>query len=358
MNVLSKYVIKEFFKLLIICQGIFTALYLMIDFTGGIDDFIKADAPKTLMIAYYGYKIPAIAVQMLPVATLTSVIILFSLMKKQNEIVALQASGANVWKISQPIIVTAFFLSLSLFLFSETIVPHTSSASNDIWRVDVKHEAPGGFHGQNHIWYKGDDCIIWIKRFDNERQLMIDPTLYFFDADFRLIKRIDGRFGIWKDHRWEIRNGMVQTLEANDEYTLSRFNTLDLKIPEKPEDFVRQEKEPEEMGYAQLKRFAERLQMEGYDATRYFVDINIKIAFPFIVLIMALVGAPVALWKKEMGAPVAVSIGIALCFIYLLILGLSRTLGFAGILPPVLSAWLANALFLFLSIYLMMHMDR
>lgn len=121
MNVLSKYVIKEFFKLLIICQGIFTALYLMIDFTGGIDDFIKADAPKTLMIAYYGYKIPAIAVQMLPVATLTSVIILFSLMKKQNEIVALQASGANVWKISQPIIVTAFFLSLSLFLFQRPL---------------------------------------------------------------------------------------------------------------------------------------------------------------------------------------------------------------------------------------------
>ena len=43
---------------------------------------------------------------------------------------------------------------------------------------------------------------------------------------------------------------------------------------------------------------------------------------------MTLMGIPIALWKKGMGTPVAVSIGIALCFVYLLILGLARTLGF------------------------------
>ncbi len=358
MSVLSKYLVTEFFRLLIICEGIFMAVYLMIDVTGGIDDFIKADAPKSLMFAYYGYKIPAIFVQMLPVATLTAVIILFSVMKKHNEIIALRACGANAWKITQPLIITSFFLSVGLFMFSETVVPHSSSAGNEIWRVDVKHETPGTFHGQNHIWYKGSDCIYWIKRFDIEKQRMIDPTLYFFDASFRLIKRVDGRLGVWKNNRWQIRDGITQTLEGGEEYNLRRFKTLDLKLPEKPDDFVRQEREPEEMGYGQLKRFAQELQDEGYDATRYFVEINIKLAFPFVVVIMTLVGAPIALWKKEMGPPVAVSIGIAACFAYLLILGLSRTLGFAGVLPPFLAAWLANALFLFLGIYLMIHMDR
>ena len=112
------------------------------------------------------------------------------------------------------------------------------------------------------------------------------------------------------------------------------------------------------MGYVQLKRFAQRLKLEGYDATRYFVELNMKIAFPFIVLIMALIGIPVALWKRGMGTPVAVSIGISLCFVYLLIMGLSRTLGFAGILPPFFSAWLANSVFLFLGVYLMIHANR
>ena len=358
MGILTRYHIREFFKLLIICQMVFIAIYLMIDFAGGIDDFIKAHAPKSVMFSYFLYKIPAICVQMLPAATLTTVIIMFSLMKRNNEITALKASGANVWKISQSVIITSFFLSIALFLFSETIVPITSSRSNEIWRVEVKKETPGRFHGQNHIWYKGDNGIYWMRQFDNDKMMMIEPAFYFFDPTFRLIRRIDARFGIWKNGAWQLRDGITQDREADGGYNLARFKQLELKLPEGPKDFVRQEIEPEEMGYQQLKRFAERLRAEGYDATRYFVDINIKIAFPFVILILALIGVPVALWRKGMGTPVAVSIGITLCFIYLLILGLSRTLGFAGILPPIFSAWLANSLFLFLGIYLMINVNR
>ncbi|HIJ58640.1 MAG TPA: LPS export ABC transporter permease LptG [Deltaproteobacteria bacterium] len=358
MSVLAKYLIREFSKLLIICLLIFIAIYLMIDFASGVDDFIKANSPKSVMFSYFAYKIPSIAVQMLPAATLTTIIIMFSLMKKNNEITSLKACGANIWKISQPVIITALFLSFALFLFSEAVVPLTSSKANDIWRIDVKKEKPGRFHGQNHIWHKGNNSIYWIKQFDHDKMIMMEPTFYFFDSSFRLIKRIDARSGIWKDGVWQIRKGITQDLEKDGGYSMSRFKQLELALPENPEDFVRVEREPEEMGYQQLKRFAKRLRAEGYDATKYFVDINIKIAFPFVILIMALIGVPVALWKKEMSTPVAVSLGIVLCFAYLLILGLSRTLGFAGILPPVFSAWLANSVFFFLGIYLMINANR
>jgi len=358
MNVLTQYLIREFFKLLIICQIVFISIYLMIDFASGIDDFIKANAPKSVMFSYFFYKIPDIGVQMLPAATLTTVIIMFSLMKINNEVTALKACGANVWKIAQPVILTAFFLSVTLFLFSEIVVPVTSSRANEIWRVEVKKEKSGRFHGENHIWYKGNNCIYWMRQFNNETMTMIEPVFYFFDSSFQLVRRIDAPSGTWKNGAWQLTKGIIQDREKDGGYNLRRFKQYELTLPEKPEAFVRQEIEPEEMGYQQLKRFAARLQAEGYDATRYFVNLNIKLAFPFVILIMALIGAPVALWKKEMGTPVAVSIGIALCFMYLLVLGLSRTLGFSGILPPILSAWLANSLFLFLGIYLMILVNR
>jgi len=359
MGVFAKYLVKELFKLLIICELIFISIYLMIDFTGGIDDFVKANASTGVMISYYIYKIPAIAVQMLPAATLTAIIIVFCTMKRNNEIIALRACGINIWRISQPVIITAFFLSIVLFLFSEIIVPYSSAKSNEIWRVSVKKQDPGGFKGQNHIWLRGKSCIYWIKRFDGQKMIMIEPTFYFFDPSFHVIKRIDARFGVWKEGWWRIKEGIVQDREkSGDYYSLSRFKELDLRLPEKPGDFVREEREPEEMGYHQLNRFTERLTMEGYDATEYVVGLNIKIAFPFIVLIMALIGIPVALWKKGMGTPLAVSIGIVLCFFYLLILGVSRSLGLAGVLPPILSAWLANSIFLFLGLYQMMRVNR
>jgi len=358
MRVLTRYFVREFFKLFIISQVVFIAIYLMIDFASGIDDFIKAQAPKSAAISYFLYKIPAIGVQMLPVAVLTTVIIMFSLMKRNNEITALRSCGANIWKISRPVVFVAFFLSVAMFLFSETVVPSTSSHANEIWRVEVKKEKADRFHGQRHIWYKGDNCIYWMRRFESQTLTMMEPVFYFFDGSFHLLRRIDARSATWKDGVWELRGGIIQDRDADGSYDLRRFERFKLKIPERPQDFVREEIEPEEMGYHQLKRFAQRLKAEGYDATRYFVDLHIKIAFPFVILIMALLGIPVALWRKEMGTPVAVSIGIALCFFYLLVLGLSRTLGFAGVLPPVLSAWLANSIFLFLGIYLLMQANR
>ncbi|MCG6877937.1 MAG: LPS export ABC transporter permease LptG [Deltaproteobacteria bacterium] len=358
MNVLTRYLLKEFFKLLIVCQLVFIALYLMIDFASGIDDFIKADAPRSVMIAYFAFKIPAIASQMLPPAILTTVIILFSLMKRNNEMVALKASGVNTWQVAQPLVLLAAFLSVVLFFFSETIVPYASSRCNEIWRIEVKKEHPGRFHGQNHVWYKGKNCIYFIKQFDSRKMMMVDPTFYFFDDKFKITRRIDGRRAVWKENIWQVQNGIVQNREKDGTYDLQKFEHLEVKLDENPKDFIRQNVEPEEMGYVQLKRFARRLKLEGYDATRYFVELNIKIAFPFIVLIMTLMGIPVALWKKGMGTPVAVCIGISLCFVYLLVLGLARTLGFAGILPPLFSAWLANSIFLFFGVYMMIHANR
>jgi len=358
MQVLTRYLFSEFLKLLLICQVIFVAVYLMVDFASGIDDFIKAEAPRGAMISYFLYKTPAINVQMLPVAALTTVIILFSLMKRNNEIMALSACGANIWNISRPVIVTAFLLSVVMFLISEIVVPSTSSNANEIWRVAVRKEKANRFQGRRHIWYKGDNCIYWMRQFDDQAQTMIEPAFYFFDDSFHVIRRIDARSGVWRKGVWELSEGIVQERDKDNSYDLRRFTRLDLKLPERPVDFVRQDIEPEEMGFQQLKRFAERLRAEGYDATRYFIDLHVKIAFPFVILIMSLIGIPIALWRKEMGTPVAVSIGIALCFLYLLVLGLSRTLGFAGILPPILAAWLANSLFLFLGLYLLIQANH
>jgi lipopolysaccharide export system permease protein len=131
------------------------------------------------MVAYFAFKIPAIASQMLPPATLTTVIILFSLMKRNNEMVALKASGFNTWQVARPLVLLSAFFSIALFLFSETIVPYATSICNEIWRVDVKKENPGRFHGQNHVWYKGKNCIYFIRQFDN-RQMMqwwIPPSI-------------------------------------------------------------------------------------------------------------------------------------------------------------------------------------
>ena len=126
---------------------------------------------------------------------------------------------------------------------------------------------------------------------------------------------------------------------------MKRFKQIALKLPERPESFEWVAKNPEEMSCWQLRQFSERLHREGHDVTEYTVDMNIKTVFPVINVIMALIGIPIALRLKKGGVPLALSLELAVCFLYLVSLGVSRAFGLSRILPLILSAWLANGIF-------------
>ena len=357
MKVLTKYFCIEFFKLFAITLTIFLVMYLIIEFVQTLDNFLEAGAPMKLMFLYIFFKAPFVITQIVPASTLISVIILFCLLKKNNEIIAMKACGISIIEISKPVIAVSLLIVTSMFLFSELVVPYASSRSNEIWNIEVKKKDPTRFYGRDHVWYKGSDSFYIIRHFDSKKNIMQDLTLYFFDDSFHLIKRIDARKGIWTGHNWKIQEGIIQKTENRGGYSFLKFDEIHINIPEGPDAFVRSVRKPEEMSYWQLKRYAERIRLEGYDATEYLVDMNIKLALPLINLVMVILGIPVALGLKRGGIPLAVSLGIGICFLYLANLGLSRSLGLSGLLPPVLAAWSANVIFFFIGVYLMMRLE-
>lgn len=357
MGILARYLCKEFFRLLMLCLIIFVSIYLIIDFLQKIDNFIEAQAPNSAMLSYFLYKVPYITVQMVPVAALIAVIVMFSFMKKNNEITALKCSGMSVFELSLPVLSASIALAVAVFLVSELVVPYTSSKSETVWNREVKKRDQGRFYGRDHIWYRGGNSIYWIRHFDGREMVMEAPAFYFFDDSFRLVRRIQARRAVWAGDRWRVEEGIIQAAGAGGVYDLNRFKEINLMLPEGPEAFLKPVKRPEEMSYWQLKRFTELIRLEGYDATRYRVDMNIKLAFPLISFIMVLVGIPIVLGLKRGGTPLAVSFGIGTCFLYLVNLGLARSLGLSGVLPADFSAWLANLIFLLLGIYLMMHLE-
>ena len=354
MNILPRYLTKEFFKLLFFCQTIFVTIYLIIDFLQKIDNFVEADAANAIFV-YLSYKTPYITVQMVPVASLIAIILMFSLMKKNNEILFLKASGISIFHISLPVLCASLSVAAIVFLISELIVPITSSESQSVWNKEVKKITQKQFYGRDQIWYKGVNSIYWIKHFDGKRMIMEQPVFYFFDDSFHLIKRIQAKKAIWAKGKWKLQGGIIQIPLAGEGYSSHIFKEMEIVLPETPDCFLRPAKKPDEMSYWQLKRFAETIRLEGYDATRYLVDMNIKLAFPVINLVMALIGISIALGLDKGGTPLAISFGIGACFLYLVSFGLARSFGLSGILPPGLAAWFTNILFSLLGIYMMMN---
>ena len=187
---------------------------------------------------------------------------------------------------------------------------------------------------------------------------MDTAIFYFFDNNFRLAKRIDARKVVWVNGRWRAEEGVIQRAESGEKYAVERFDHLVLNIPELPETFMKVEKSPEEMSYWQLERYANKVRLEGYDNTRYLVDMFVKTAFPWAILMMAVLGIPISLAKLSRRLPLALTAGIGIVFLYMVVFGLSRSLGLSGVLPPLLSAWLANLIFFFIGIYWMIHVEK
>jgi lipopolysaccharide export system permease protein len=362
MKTLPKYLTNEFLKLLGLCLIIFVSLYLIIDFVLRLDSFIEARAETSIMLDYFIFKIPLVIYQMLPVATLISVIIMFSLLKKRNELTAMKVSGLNIFRVTQPIFGCAILLGIMLFFLNEIVVSYTTSRSNQIWNTEVDRRDPTQLQGINEKWYKGSKGIYWMRRFDFINQTMERPTFFFVDDSFTLIKRIDGQKAVWKQGKWTVEKGIIQEISPEGGYRTAKFETLLLPLQETPETFLKsfgeEDRDPEDMSYWQLKQHAQRVIAEGYDNTEYVVYMNIKIAFPFIVLIMVLMGISISFRVDKAGIPLAISAGVGLCFLYMLALGFTRSLGISGILPPILSAWLTNLIFLFFGLYLMMRVER
>lgn len=358
MRVLTRYLVQEFLAKFFFCEVIFIFLYLFIDFTQKVDNFLEANASKGAMLLYFLYETPFISAQLMPSAGLIALLITIVLMRRNNEIIAMKSCGMSIFSIFRPIMATCFILGIFAFLVSETIVPYTSSKSGKIWKMEAEQWDAAHLNRSFDIWYRSPNAIYRINIFDHKKRTMENASFFFFDDRFRLIKRIDCRRGVWENGRWRLEDGVVQVIGDGGNYDVKRFHHLLLRIPEPPETFVKEEKRPEQMSYWQLQRYAERIGQEGYDNTKYLVDLYVKTAFPWAVLILAIMGIPISLAGFCDRVPLALAAGIGICFVYMLVFGISRSLGLSGILPPFLSAWFANLIFFFIGFYGMIHAER
>jgi lipopolysaccharide export system permease protein len=162
-----------------------------------------------------------------------------------------------------------------------------------------------------------------------------------------LIQRLDARKGEFRDGHWELMDCMAQILNKNNGYDIvlndKRKETLEL-LPQDLKQIVRQSTE---MNYAELRDYVHKVESEGYDGTVYKVDLYAKSAYPFVCIIMGLVGIGLTARKKlNSGLPLSITYGLVIGFSYWIFQSFCVSLGYGGLLPPLPAAWAANFIFL------------
>ena len=346
MNLLNRYItieiIKYFFAALLSVLCIFVA----IDYLGTMDEFLEADTTLWRAFQYVLYKVPFIVTQAMPVVLLLAILIVFGLMNKHNELIIVNSSGISIYALVKPVLLVSAVSSLALFYLSEQVVPLTMRQSNVIKYHEIRGSTNISVKKEN-IWIKGPRRITHVKYFDPATQAIFGFTRYFFDSEFRLIRRIDAAKGEYKDGKWTLHDAMDQQLDqVNNTYEIDLKETIDEDLEMHPEDFERIVLKSEEMNFEELKAYVKKVESEGYDARAYRTDLYAKSAAPFVCIIMGLVGIGLTAGRQlNKGLAVGITLGICVGFLYWVFQSFCLSLGYADVLPPILSAWIANAIF-------------
>ena len=141
---------------------------------------------------------------------------------------------------------------------------------------------------------------------------------------------------------------MEQDHMAKDHnYKTSVYDEQQRTLELTPEDLQQVRTKSEEMSLIQLYDYIRKAEAEGYDALNYRVDFFAKTAFPFVCIVMCLLGAGIAVRKNmREGLPAGIAYGLGIAFLYWIFHNFCLSLGYGDLIPPLISAWLANMVFL------------
>ena len=346
MSILARYILREFLRTFVYGLAVAITLYTVIELFQRLDTFIENRANIVDVIKYLLYLLPGLVVLLCPVAVLLATFITIGILSRNFEIMALRAGGVSLNRIVVPLLVCTFMISIVSAFGSELVAPYATRKAEQTYQK-IKGRDYGKMKiSQNQIWYRGKGVIYNVKMFNLVNDILEGVTLYYFDTDFRLTKRIDAQRAQWFNNQWVFVNATIRTFHPDKETETMSAEYQVVPLDETPDTFKQEGREPQEMNFLNLKDYIEKTTQEGYDTAQYLADLYAKTSSPFINFIIALFGVPFAIRiGRHGGFALGVTLSFVVGFSYWVFFNICLALGHGGALPPLVSAWIANVIF-------------
>lgn len=341
MPVIHKYFLGQFIRLygaMTVGIALFFSVLHLID---EIDSLSRYNPSLAQLCVYLLLILPKYLLYLLPMSTLICTILVFALAAKRREIIAYKASGGNIRTLLAPFIMMGVLISFADMALSEFAVPLCNRKSNDlVYRLKESKERPS--HRQGDIWLRGPSGMILHAESYIEQLNTFRTVIVFTLSQGRTTSVVMAEDAVWQGGRWTLRHAKRYDIQNN---TMETLDTLGLSGFESPDIFKGSMPTPEEMGIVELMDYNNRLEMAGYRNKKLSVDILSRMIYPFTCLFMLILGASVSLGRDVKSGVVGIAAGLIISLLYWFIYSFLLSLGYTGVLPPVLSACLAPVMF-------------
>ena len=113
-----------------------------------------------------------------------------------------------------------------------------------------------------------------------------------------------------------------------------------------PTEIQQQARKPDELDYYRLTERISELKGNGVDTVKWEVTRYIKVSFAFTNLIVILCGIPLVVLKEKNSLSFGAGSSVFVIFGYYAFIKFGQSLGFKGVIAPLLSAWIGNLVFM------------
>jgi LPS export ABC transporter permease LptG/LPS export ABC transporter permease LptF len=319
------------------------------------DKLFKGEATGQMLLQFFWYSTPQFVYYVTPIAALVSTLVTVGLLTKSSELIVMRACGISLYRATLPLLMAGAVWSLALFALQETLLAEANRQAQSLHHV-IRGGSPRTFDVMNRQWITGRDGSLYhYAYFDPRREQLNGLSIYSFDeAEWRLSRRGFAGRADYRGSSWTASQGWERRFGPGSKVvSFSTFETAPLEL-EPAEYFKTEQPDAERMSYAQLRQYVDELKTSGFNVVPYTVELQRKLSFPFVALIMTLIAVPFAVTTGRRGALYGVGVGIALAITYWFLFSVFAAIGTAGLVAPVLAAWAPNILFTAGAAYLLL----
>ena len=393
MTILDRYIIREFLKMFVFGIIALILVSTVVDIFERVDDIVKYKPPFSVTITFFLARIPQVLFMITPISILLTTLLVTGQYARNSEIIAMLAGGVSIYRIMAPLLILGFLISLLMFGLNEFVVPTANQLAEESKRI-MKGKPDIRKMAKIQIWFRGNqnNRIYYINALIPEQQEIHGLTVFQLNDQFLPVSRLDAVKGKYHPPNnqkpqkpgvlhtilpkglldffsstengdlasesvgtWTLYQGTERSINPGQQQSIIHFKQRrDYIIPHSFTEFRRDTKDPEDMNYRELTRYIDTLTASGYDVSEYIVDLRAKLSYPFVSLVMVIIGFPFALKSPRSGTAFGVGLSVFIGLTYWIILQLGISLGHAHILPPLLAAWISHVTFASAGFYLVL----
>ena len=348
MKILRSYLLKEFIGPLFLALGVLTFVMILGNLVKLTDLVINKGVDFFSVTKLFLLMMPYLLTYTVPIAALTAVLLSLGRLSSDNEIVAIRASGINLFSLILPLLIVGIILSLILVIFNDRVIPYAHYASRKTL-VDIGIKNPTAALEPGVFINSFEKYIIFIYRIDQNK--LSNVRIYEPQGENKPTRTIVAKRGEFiaipekKIIKLKLMDGTSDEPDPENPSSFYKLNFktyfLNLNLSQ-AQDKDKIEKKPKDMNIQELRREMEKLKKEGIDPAPLITEINEKIALAFSSLIFILFGSPLAIITRRREKSINFGMAFLIVGVYYLLLLASQGLSLQGHLNPKIAMWIPN----------------